>query len=93
MNKYDMPIEQWERLQVKSYVAWGAKWRFRKIAHLRALSADAIEMLVDETIRYKEKLREEYRASRTNNSKEIRQGETQHESSTTTSDGGTNEST
>ncbi len=88
MNKYEVDPDQWQRLQVKSKDAWGAKWRFLKIAKRRGLSADAIESLVDETIKFKEAI-SEYRSKISSgnreDSNEIRQGKTQHES---TSDGG-----
>lgn len=52
MNKHEMDAEQWQRLQEKSKRAWGARWRFKKIALQRNLSPDAIEELADQTINY-----------------------------------------
>ena len=57
MNKHDTDQETWARLQEKSKLAWGSRWRFKKIARRRGLSVKAIETLIDQTLIYLENLR------------------------------------
>lgn len=50
MNKYDMPIEQWVRLQEKSKQFYGVKWKFLKVARENGLRADQIESVLDQLL-------------------------------------------
>ena len=62
MNKYDMPIEQWERLQFKSKRVFGSKWGWRKRAMERGWDADRIEQHIDSIITVQEEISERLRA-------------------------------
>jgi len=73
MNKHNMPIEQWLRLQVKSQQVYGTKWQFRKVAERHGINADQIEKVLDQLLDERAK-----RYAKFFQSGEVRSGETEN---------------